>query len=214
MIIVVDSINRNKYPSLLRQMHQLRARVFQGRLGWDVNVVNGQEIDMFDRLDPAHVVSVSPGGQVLGCMRLLQTSGPHMLADVFSSILNGEPPLRSSSVWEATRFCVDTERLGRGKGRNTIGYVTSEVMIGAFEYAQKAGVRDAVAVIDPIMDRVLKRSGNAPYDYLGSPTPMGKVTALAALMDCSDERIASIRAYSGINHDVFSPTFDLFLADA
>lgn len=136
-----------------------------------------------------------------------------MLADVFSSIMDGEPPLRSSTLWEATRFCVDTERLGRGKGRNTISYVTSEIMIGAFEFAMKAGVSDAVAVIDPIMDRVMKRSGNAPYDYLGSATPMGKVTALAALMDCSEERIASLRKYSGINHNVFSDTFDRFLED-
>ncbi|MBL1435541.1 MAG: autoinducer synthase [Rhodobacteraceae bacterium] len=214
MIKIIDSINHSKNLDLLEQMHQLRARVFQGRLGWDVNVVDGKEIDMFDNLDPAHVVSVSTSGEVLGCMRLLQTTGPHMLADVFSSIMDGEPPLRSSTLWEATRFCVDTERLGRGKGRNTISYVTSEIMIGAFEFAMKAGVSDAVAVIDPIMDRVMKRSGNAPYDYLGSATPMGKVTALAALMDCSEERIASIREYSGITHNVFSGTLERFLEDA
>ena len=54
-------------------------------------------------------------------------------------------------------------------------------MIGAFEYARAAGVEDAVAVIDPIMNRVLKRFCNAPYDYLGKATPVGKVTAIAAL---------------------------------
>jgi acyl homoserine lactone synthase len=127
-----------------------------------------------------------------------------MLADVFSSILDGEPPLRSSTVWEATRFCVDTQRLSRGQGRNTISYVTCEVMIGAFEFAMAAGVRDAVAVIDPVMNRVLQRSGNAPYGYLGSPKPMGKVVALAALMDCSVQRVASIRAFSGIEGNVFA----------
>ncbi|MEY8842695.1 acyl-homoserine-lactone synthase, partial [Cribrihabitans sp. XS_ASV171] len=68
---------------------------------------------------------------------------------------------------------------------------------------QQAGVLDAVAVIDPVMNRVLQRSGNAPVDYLGSAKPMGKVTAMAALMDCSDERISSIRDYAGIEHDVF-----------
>jgi acyl homoserine lactone synthase len=138
-------------------------------------------------------------------MRLLQTTGPHMLSDVFSPLLDGEPPLRSAQLWEATRFCVDTEKLGRGRGPNTISSVTSEVMIGAFEYAMDAGVEDAVAVIDPIMDRVLRRSGNAPYDYLGSPRQMGKVVALAALMDCSPERVRSIREYAGIPHDVFAP---------
>jgi acyl homoserine lactone synthase len=204
MIYVVDSLNAKDYPDLLDAMFRLRKRVFSDRLGWDVQVTEGREIDLFDGLDPAHVISVNDEGNVVGCMRLLQTTGPHMLADVFSSILDGEPPLRSSTVWEATRFCVDTQRLLRGRGRNTISYVTSEVMIGAFEYAMAAGVQDAVAVIDPVMDRVLQRSGNAPYGYLGSAKPMGKVVALAALMDCSEDRVSSIRAFSGIKGNVFA----------
>ena len=204
MIIIIDSLNREKHTALLDKMHRLRAQVFQGRLGWDVSVVDGKEIDKFDALDPAHIVSVDPNGHVLGCMRLLQTTGPHMLADVFAPLLDGEPPLRSSSIWEATRFCVDTQNLGLGKGPNTISYVTSEIMIGAFEFGMRSGIKDAVAVIDPIMDRVMKRSGNAPSGYLGTPKPMGKVTALAALMDCTKERIENIRTYSGITHDVFS----------
>lgn len=204
MIYVVDSLNAKDYPDLLDAMFRLRKRVFSDRLGWDVQVTEGREIDLFDGLDPAHVISVNDEGNVVGCMRLLQTTGPHMLADVFSSILDGEPPLRSSTVWEATRFCVDTQRLSRGRGRNTISYVTSEVMIGAFEYAMAAGVQDAVAVIDPVMDRVLQRSGNAPYGYLGSAKPMGKVVALAALMDCSEDRVSSIRAFSGIKGNVFA----------
>ena len=204
MIYVVDSLNQSTFTTLLDAMFRLRKRVFADRLGWDVQVTEGREIDLFDALDPAHVVSVDDEGNVVGCMRLLQTTGPHMLADVFSSILDGEPPLRSSTVWEATRFCVDTQRLSRGRGRNTISYVTSEVMIGAFEFAMAAGVQDAVAVIDPVMNRVMQRSGNAPYGYLGSPKPMGKVVALAALMDCSAERVANIRAFSGIAGPVFA----------
>ena len=204
MIYVIDSLNCSQYQPLLDDMHRLRKRVFSDRLGWDVVVTDGMEIDLFDQLDPAHIVSVDDEGHVVGCMRLLQTTGPHMLSDVFSSILGGEPPLRSSTVWEATRFCVDTQRLTTGRGRNTISYVTSEVMIGAFEFAMNAGVKDAVAVIDPVMNRVLQRSGNAPYGYLGTPKPMGKVVAMAALMDCSEERVANIRAFAGITGDVFA----------
>lgn len=203
MIIIVDSLNAHKHTKLLADMFRLRARVFEGRLGWEVEVFDGMERDMFDNLDPAHVISVDDQGRVVGCMRLLQTTGPHMLSDVFSCLLDGEPPIRSPHVWEATRFCVDTNLLGRGPTRNSISYVTSEVMIGAFEYGMRAGITDAVAVIDPVMNRVMQRSGNAPYGYLGSPHPMGKVTALAALMDCSEERIESLRAFSGIRHDVF-----------
>lgn len=213
MIYVVDSLNSGYYRPLLDEMFRLRKRVFHDRLGWDVQVTDGKEIDLFDRLDPAHVISVDDQGQVVGCMRLLQTTGPHMLADVFSSILDGEPPLRSSTLWEATRFCVDTNRLTTGRGRNTISYVTSEVMIGAFEYAMAAGVTDAIAVIDPVMNRVLQRSGNAPNGYVGTPKPMGKVVAMAALMDCSQDRINRIREFAGIYHNVFADQQELIAAE-
>lgn len=204
MIIVIDALNRHHFGNLEKEMYRLRARVFQDRLGWDVTVRDGLEMDEFDALDPAHVISLDDEGNVVGCMRLLQTTGPHMLADVFSDILDGEPPLRSPQIWEATRFCVDTERLAiGGRARNSISYVTSEVMVGAFEYGRDAGVLDAVAVIDPVMNRVMIRSGNAPYDYLGKTVDMGKVQALAALLDCSDDRIARIRAHAGIEGDVF-----------
>jgi N-acyl-L-homoserine lactone synthetase len=209
VIIVIDSLNISEHTRIIKEMHRLRARVFAGRLGWDVKVVNGEERDRFDQLDPAHVVSIDDDGDVVGCMRLLQTTGPHMLADVFAPLLDGEPPLRSATLWEATRFCVDTEKLNHGRGPNSVSSVTSEVMIGAFEYAMEAGIADAVAVIDPVMNRVLKRSGNAPYDYLGSPKAMGKVVAMAALMDCSPERVQSIRDYAGIHHDVFVEPVDL-----
>lgn len=204
MIIVIDALNKERFAGVLEEMYRLRARVFRDRLNWDVKVEDGLELDEFDALDPAYIVSLDEDGHVVGCMRLLQTTGPHMLSDVFSKILDGEPPLRDPQVWEATRFCVDTERLARkGRAKNSISFVTSEVMVGAFEYGQQAGVLDAVAVIDPVMHRVMIRSGNAPYDYLGKTTNMGEVYALAALLDCSDERIARIRQFAGIDGDVF-----------
>ncbi|WP_375261144.1 acyl-homoserine-lactone synthase [Palleronia sp.] len=204
MIIIVDALNRHEYSGLLDRMFQLRAQVFGGRLGWDVKVENGREIDQFDALDPGYVIGVNEDGNVVSCVRALQTTGPHMLADVFSAILGGEPPLRSPTVWESTRFCVDTKRLSLGRGPGTISGATSELMIGSLEWAMSAGISDIVTVIDPIMNKVLKRSNNAPYDYLGSTTQMGKVPAMAALLDCTPERVAQVREFSGIHHDVFA----------
>lgn len=206
MILVIDGTNNERFPDLLRQVYRLRAEVFSDRLGWEVKIRDGLEYDIFDSLDPVHIVSLDAWGRVVGCMRLLQTTGPHMLSDVFSSILDGDAPIRSPHVWEATRFCVDMKRLGRGSDENSISYVTSEIMVGAFEYGMKAGIKDSVAVIDPVMNRLLIRSGNAPYDYVGTAKPMGKVTAMAALLDCSQQRVDAIRAYAGIKGDVFLDT--------
>ncbi len=203
MIIVVDGLNRDRYSRLLDEMFALRARVFGKRLGWEVDIKDGKEIDQFDALDPAYVIGVNDDGKVVSCVRALQTTGPHMLSDVFSAILDGEQPLRSPTLWESTRFCVDTEALDRGKSRNSVAYATCELMAASLEYAQESGIADIVTVIDPVMDRVLKRSDCAPYGYVGKTTPMGKVPAMAALLDCSDERIEKIREFAGIEGNVF-----------
>ena len=205
MIIVIDALNKDRFADLLDDMYQLRARVFGDRLGWEVEIIDGREIDQFDRLDPAYVIGLDDEGHVVSCVRALQTTGPHMLSDVFQAILDGEPPLRSATLWESTRFCVDTQRLCRdGNTMKAVSLATCELMIGSLEFARRSGIADIITVIDPVIDRVLKRSNNAPYDYVGSTKQMGKVPAMAALLDCSAERIARVRDFAGIHHDVFA----------
>ncbi len=205
MLLIVDALNKHRFGALLDQMYQLRARVFQDRMGWDVNVRHGREIDLFDGLDPAYVLTLNNSYEVTGCARLLQTTGPHMLSDVFHDILDGEPPLRSANLWESTRFCVDRKLLSGGQGTNTVSYTTSELMVGILEYAKSSGITDIITVIDPLMDRILHRSDNAPYDYVGKTADMGKVKALAALIDCSEERIQKVRNFAGITGNIFLP---------
>ena len=206
MIIVIDGTNRHRYTQLLDEMYALRARVFGQRLGWEVDIKDGLEIDQYDALDPAYVIGINDDNKVVSCVRALQTTGPHMLSDVFSDILDGQPPMRSATLWESTRFCVDTEALDRGNSRNSISYATCELMAASLEYARDSGISDIVTVIDPVMNRVLKRSDCAPYGYVGKTTPMGKVAAMAALLDCSEDRIARIRNFAGLEGNVFVET--------
>ncbi len=203
MILVIDALNKHLFADVLDEMFQLRARVFGDRLGWEVYIHNGQERDQFDDLDPAYVIGLDEEGHVISCVRALQTTGPHMLSDVFHAILDGEPPLRSATIWESTRFCVDTQRLAHDGTMAAVSRATCELMIGSLEYARASGITDIVTVIDPVMNRVLKRSSCAPYDYLGKTTPMGKVSAMAALLDCTPERIGALRDFAHIVGDVF-----------
>lgn len=204
MILVIDALNRDRFQSVLDDMFELRARVFHDRLGWDVEVRDGKEIDMFDELDPAYLVVLDDDYNVVGCNRMLQTTGPHMLSDVFHDILDGEPPLRSATVWENTRFCIDTERLKRAGSGRSVSYTACELMAGITEYALDSGLSDVISVVDPAMDRILKRCDNAPYGYLGKTVQVGKTKALAALSDITEERLTRIRAFAGITGDIFA----------
>ncbi len=203
MILVIDALNQDRFADVLDEMFQLRARVFGDRMGWDVQITDGRECDQFDDLNPAYGVGLDDDGNVISCVRALQTTGPHMLSDVFHNILDGEPPLRSATIWESTRFCVDTQRLARDGQMAAVSRATCEMIIGALEHAKNSGITDIVTVIDPVMNRILKRSNCAPYDYLGKTTPMGKVAAMAALLDCTEARISALRDFAGITGEVF-----------
>lgn len=44
---------RRDFPSkALWDMHRLRTRVFKDRMGWEVPVISGMEIDGYDAIDP------------------------------------------------------------------------------------------------------------------------------------------------------------------
>src|SRR5687768_18329785 len=64
-------------------MYRLRHEVFHDRLGWEVTTDNGMEHDEFDHADPVYVLAKGDEGEVLGCWRLLPTTGPNMLKDTF-----------------------------------------------------------------------------------------------------------------------------------
>ncbi len=90
MIFTIESADQDKYPELFDEMFRMRAEVFSGRLGWDVKVENGREIDRFDAEDPLYLLSLDErSGQLRGAVRLLPTTGPNMLRDVFSVLMPG-----------------------------------------------------------------------------------------------------------------------------
>ena len=77
---------------LLAPMFRLRRRVFKERLDWTVSVSGDLELDIYDALNPTYLATVSSNREVVGCVRLLPTTRPTMLADTFPQLLNGEAP--------------------------------------------------------------------------------------------------------------------------
>ena len=61
--------------SLLMGVHRLRRKVFKDRLDWSVSTTGDLEMDRYDALDVSYLV-VANRDTVLGCVRLLPTTGP------------------------------------------------------------------------------------------------------------------------------------------
>ncbi len=78
-VISIAHSDYSEFPDLIAGMHRLRYRVFRDRLNWDVSVSGDMEIDAYDALKPTYIIAVDDSGSVIGCARLLPTTGPMML---------------------------------------------------------------------------------------------------------------------------------------
>lgn len=92
-------------------MFEDRRRLFVDMMGWDVPVTNGRfEIDQFDGQQAVYIAEFSDGGEHLGSLRLLPSSGPHILANLFAGLCDQDVP-RGPGIYEITRLCLPS-RLG------------------------------------------------------------------------------------------------------
>lgn len=212
MIHVIDKKDAHRAPRLIDEMHRLRARVFQDRMQWDVEVVDGRERDHFDDLDPVYLVHLDKGGRVLATLRLLTTTGPHMLSDTFPQLMDDAEAIRSPTIWESSRFCVDTALIEREPNGHTISSVTGELLCGAYMLGVRVGLTHFTSAFDAMMHRVLRRAG-AEHDLLGKPQRIGRVLAMAGLFEVSTEIVATIRERCEVAGPVLAPDEALVDAD-
>lgn len=196
MIVLVHGSERAQHCGLMDQMHELRARVFKDRLGWAVSVENGRERDRFDDNWTLYILSVTAEGKVVGCLRALQTTGPHMLSDVFSNLLPPGHLIRSPLVWESTRFCVDTE-YAKDRTTNELSRITGELVAGLGDAAVASGIEHIVSVYDLRMERILRRIG-CDVERLAPPKDFGGILTIAGLFEVNETVVARVRRISGL----------------
>jgi acyl homoserine lactone synthase len=206
VIRLVNGMDYVAHGDELDQMFRLRKRVFADRLGWNVSVYGEYEIDSYDMLKPLYVLSMDDQGKrVLGSLRLLPTTGPNMLADTFLELMPDNKPYRSSTVWESSRYCVDTEVVAQDAqgmaGSRGLHYATTELLLALCEVGMVAGLTFIVTVIDLRMERVLRRI-NCMGERIGAPKKYGDVMALAGLWETSPEMLQQLREASGISDSV------------
>ncbi len=148
MIRVIQGVDLPSFPSLMDAMFKNRKEVFYSRLGWDVEVQDDWETDRFDKLNPLYFISVDPETDAYqGSVRILPTTGPNMLRDVFPQLLEDDEIVESPLIWEASRFCV-SRAIENSRSRQKISLVSGEIISGAFEVGLLAGLKFLVAVFD------------------------------------------------------------------
>lgn len=174
----------------LSAMYALRHKIFCAQKGWVPTNENKQDVDMYDRLNPVHFVHLDDAGEVDGCCRIVPTTGPNMLRDIFPELMGGHPIPCAEAMWEISRFAVDTERLN--DSYTTISDVTSELLITLFSYALEKGMSRIVAVTDTAFERVLHRAGLRTTRY-APPRKYNNCEAVAGYAVVSEETIRQLK---------------------
>ncbi len=171
---------------MLEGMFKLRHEVFKERLEWEVGSASGKERDMFDDLDPVYIVCEHEG-DVLGSWRLLPTTGPYMLRNVFPELLYGQPAPEAPDVWEISRFAVSKRVVGN-ESLGTIKTVTNLLLEQLFAFAARRDISRIVAVADVRFERILGRAGLLTQRF-GPPLQIGVTRAISGYADVSDLNI-------------------------
>ncbi len=139
---------------LAASMFRDRKQQFVDQLGWDIPVVAGQyEIDQYDGGDAHYLIAVDADGAHAGSMRLLPTIRPHLLADHFADLCDGDIP-RGPHVMEITRLCLPA-RLGREDRRA----VRNRLISAMTDHALHSGVSVLTGVVTAVFRETILAMG-------------------------------------------------------
>jgi N-acyl-L-homoserine lactone synthetase len=118
MAQLLSTTLQTRDDAALRAMYAARKRVFIDLLKWDLPALEGQyEIDGYDNEHARYLILLDKSGAHLGSTRLLPTTRPHILGDLFSALCDGPVPT-GPRTYEITRFCLD--RTLRAAERRTV----------------------------------------------------------------------------------------------
>lgn len=196
MIELIAPRHHREFAPTIAEMHRLRCRVFSDRLEWDVHVREGMEIDQFDELGPIYLLLRRADESVHGCVRLLPSTGPTMLRDVFAQLLDGKAPPQDPRVWESSRFALDLPA-GAPRSERGLAQATFELFAGMIEFGLAHSLVEIVTVTDVRIERILRRA-QWPLQRLGTAQPIGTTIAVAGSLEISFQALERVRQACGI----------------
>lgn len=191
-IVAVRSGQGRAGDRLIDQAFQLRAKVFQGRLGWAVTTRNGREFDQYDELKPTYLLALdATGDRVIGCSRLLSGDGPTMLGKTFPQLLGGKSLPAGRHIVESSRFCVDTS-IQSEHGVRGLHQATMSLFAGILDWSIQNGCSEVVTVTDLRLERLFGRVG-LPFERFGPPLAIGNTIAVAGTIPATADVLNRVK---------------------
>lgn len=206
MILLVQAYNYKRHSNLLKQMHRLRKSVFSDQLGWEVPVRGDMEIDGYDELKPAYLLWCDDDMAVLyGAIRLLPTTGPTLLYDVFRRTFPENIDLQAPGIWEGTRMCIDEERIAEDHPTMAPGDAFCMMLLALCEVALAHGIHTLISNYEPHLQRIYRKSG-AQFDEIGRADGYGKRPVCCGVFEVSEEIRDAMREKLNVTSTLYTST--------
>jgi len=204
MFVIIQAHEYQKYAFILDQMFRLRKKVFADTLGWNVPVIGPFERDSYDSLCPAYLVWCDETRtRLYGGMRLMPTTGPTLLYDVFRATFPQAANLIAPGIWEGTRMCIDEEAIADDFPDVDAGRAFSMLLLALCECALDHGIHTMISNYEPHLKRVYRRAG-AEVDELGRADGYGKYPVCCGAFEVSEHVLDRMRASLGIDTPLYT----------
>jgi acyl-homoserine lactone synthase len=189
--------NRHLYEDAMEQHFRIRHDIYVGERKWmDLARPDGREVDQFDTQEAVYLLALE-GDRVIGGSRLVPTTGPHLLGDVFPHLANVRGVPRRPDVFEWTRIFVIPARREGGRLNKTAGII----YCGILEFCLDHGITQISGVCEVYWIPRLLGLGWNPLP-LGEPIVKDGMTVAGVTCDVTDAALAATRSVYGISGSV------------
>jgi acyl-homoserine lactone synthase len=191
---VVTSANRHLYERELDEHHHIRHRIYVEELKWRGLTPRNdhREYDQFDKPESVYLLGLE-AGHVVGGLRLVPTTGPHLINDVFARFASIRGVPRQPDIAEWTRIFVVPER----REEHTGSKIGSTVIASMIDYGLEEGLSGISVCMNTFWLPKFHKYGWRVRP-LGMPDVHDDEWLIAVLIDVTPAALAGIRTACGL----------------
>jgi len=178
---VIRRDNRHLYSDILEDYFRLRHQIYVVEREWSVlDRPDKREIDQFDTDETVYLLGLE-GRSIIAGMRLVPTTGPTLLSELFPK-LSLDGPVRRPDIYELSRIFVVRNRRGEHAGPRA----EAVIQAAAMEYGLSVGLSAFTIVLESWwLPRLLDQGWVARP--LGLPIDIDQMSTLAVIVDVNEQ---------------------------
>lgn len=182
----------------LYEQHKLRYESIIKRQSWDVPTVRSMEYDNYDNPATQYFIKRDQEGRAVGVSRLYPTDRPYMLQEAFPYLITKTKMPSDRSVWEGSRFCVDSSLSPDDRKR-----IIQELVIGYLEFSLAHNVNSIIGVMYPVYWKNIFIKSGWNVEWLGDVHKSEEGhKIIAGNLVISQTILKNVRAITGIKETI------------